>query len=364
MRKISVAVTGRIPSDLHVFRCALTPFLNDRATFPDVVLSTWEGELSDELRAEMKAKGVRVVEFAPPVGFDVPGYRFHQSKSLLAALRHIDPDRWVLKTRPDLLLLTTFDAFNQVAALDLERPPGPFPPVFAHRIWVPYFEMTTPFFIADQCFFGHHADLMKLCTFDSYREVEGIHAPPPNLGTTHNATDAAPEILRWITPFLPHFPILRHYLDVFHHVGYWTDRREKVLRFNLDQPMWWRWLALYYLILHQYFAVGLPWTGKAMLVRELTEAKVEGIMVWPKGEVQMGKFLPNLTEGLEKDWGHLICDKGEWVRRVLSRRLAWDDEYEDFPQRLAEALTRGDWRDDMKAYQHNLADLLSPPAPP
>ena len=148
----------------------------------------------------------------------------------------------VLKTRPDVLIKAPFimEIFKTIE----EREVNCEKTGLSNKIWNPWFDLTKPFYIADECFAGKTSDLKRFINYKTkgYRShFQGI---------TH--------VRRSIEPFLEHFPVLTDYLSNKNNClrsisG--GNKKENCLKFLKKSEEYLTYLAAYYFILNKYFLI-------------------------------------------------------------------------------------------------------------
>lgn len=268
--------------DVRILLAALHPALQlmQAGTIDRVIWSTWEGE-PDKLpegAAYLERMGIEVIQGRFPDQLAVHGNVFQQMLVMDQALDRLDDDALVLKTRTDVVFSDTA-ALSALLAADLS--PGPelqpdgtaTPRIFQQKIWVPFFYPAFPFFIGEQIFMGRAGDLRLLNDYNLFTEAYRITSRP-NEGGAHFTSGAAPEIRRYMAPFLPHYPVLREYQFVWPKHCYGTRLLRDVMAFNYGSSFYQEYLALSLFLVHRHFRVGgiAEAHGKATLLRSQGDA--------------------------------------------------------------------------------------------
>jgi len=75
--------------------------------------------------------------------------------------------------------------------------------IFKYKVWVPWYELTVPFYLADECFFGLCEDLKHLINYETKYD------------TDYNMCHGPTHVRRFINPFLNDYPILYQSLDKY-----------------------------------------------------------------------------------------------------------------------------------------------------
>ena len=174
-----------------------------------IIFSTWKGEIEKypDMEDFLNKNNTIIVEDKEPENPGL-GNVWNQMKSLENGLEKASHDKFVLKSRPDLFIKPDFIKFL-ASSLDKLKISAPLPEgnVFKYKIWVPWFELTQPFYIADECFFGHYDDIKKLVNYDSYYDKYTSTI----CGIVH--------IRRFLQPFAEKYPQLIKFVDNYKNEG-------------------------------------------------------------------------------------------------------------------------------------------------
>ncbi|MDD5192072.1 MAG: hypothetical protein PHH54_05660 [Candidatus Nanoarchaeia archaeon] len=235
-----------------------------------IIISTWIGEFQkdpDTLDFLKKNKIILIENEEPE---ETGGtYVMHQMKSLDEGLKHVGENHFVLKTRTDvyinpLFLKKLFTKKKTFLTIKKDLPKGN---IFKYKVWVPWYEIKTPFYMADECFFGYADDLKLLFNYnevyDKKYQISG--------GPTH--------IRRFINPFLKDYPIFYDYLEKYSREGvirpfirnisrdffglfklnimkkFNEQRKFAIFRKKLETKGFMDCLAAYYFILYSHFYI-------------------------------------------------------------------------------------------------------------
>lgn len=203
---IDVIFTGLI-REYDLFKKSIRDLvkLRNKNLVKEIILSTWKGEPSkhpDVLHFLKKNKITIIESNEPEVNKKSPYYKtdyiWHQMKALDIGLRSINGGRFVLKSRTDVYINPEFikklaKEKEVLLRITKDLPKGN---VFTHKVWVPWFELTKPFFMADECFFGAKEDLQKLYNYNRDYFVKYDMGPDVH------------HVMRYINPFLESYPLL------------------------------------------------------------------------------------------------------------------------------------------------------------
>lgn len=214
LSKIDIVFTGLI-REYDTFKKSLCDLdkLRKKGLVHNIILSTWIGETAKhpDILEFMDSLNIKIIESKEPeVNLNSPYYKnkdfiWHQMKALDVGLANIESKKFVLKTRSDVYIQPDFIeklAKEKENLLKIEKnlPNGN---IFKYKVWVPWFELTKPFFMADECFFGLKEDLEKLYNynkdyFEKYDLGPDVH-----------------HVMRYINPFLEKYPIFYSSLEKF-----------------------------------------------------------------------------------------------------------------------------------------------------
>lgn len=243
-KPINIIICGlvRVPK---LFKKSLKDFIKlRREGFVDkIIYSAWKGEVDKYLgvKSFVKDNNITLIENEEPKEWG-KGSIWCQMKSFDMGLRQLDDDCFVLRTRPDLWININFlrRLFNSREKLQIKS--SVTKKIFKHKIWTPYYEITKPFYLAGDCFYGYIDDVRKLVNYDKFYDDFDIGP-----GITH--------IRQFIHPFLEDFSVLREYLKKGANTAHSTPQRFEVLNKNLKNNNYLCYLATYYKILNTYFYI-------------------------------------------------------------------------------------------------------------
>lgn len=264
-----------------------------------VLVVTWDDDArqSPELCRSVQDLGAELlVRPAPPIrGI---GHVWPQTIALLNGLDAIGDDTaWVLKTRADLSIDPGFLRALLSAPGLLQCDAGA---PFDARIWIPWFERTKPFYVADECFLGASRDLRKLCNLDeSYSLLWNI-----GCGVTH--------IRRFIHPFRAHTDAFEPFLSSLTECGHFRPDRWEILARLLHDDQYLDAIAAYYAALSSWFRVSSP--DGAITFR-----------AWSSGAPQpeIGDMAHAFTPAPDvlNGGGHLFAHAEPWLHAAVTNTL-------------------------------------------
>lgn len=210
-KKVDIIFTGLIRNP-ELIKKSITDFvsLRKKGLINQIIFSTWDYETDKipEMRAFFKKNRILLIESKEPADRG-RGNINCQMKSLENALEKVDKNRFILKTRADIyinpkFLEKIFQDKENILKIEKNLPNGN---IFHYKIWLPYYELTKPFYLADEAYFAFYPDHKLLINYKAYHRKYKLQA-----GTVH--------MQRWIEPFLNKYPILRDFIENHPSVGY------------------------------------------------------------------------------------------------------------------------------------------------
>jgi hypothetical protein len=294
----NIIFTGLIRTEDR-FKKSISDFIELRKDnlVNQIIFSTWIGQLDkyDTLREFLEENKIQIVESNSPS--ICKGSFLQQSKSLHCGLDAIkDKSLMIFKTRTDLYIQkkALIDIFKMDLNLDKN-----ISFVFEKKIWLPWFEITKPFYLADECFLAAYNDAKKLVNYnmiyDSYYDIDS--------GLSH--------IRRFIDPFRASFPIFNTYLQYLATTAHGTNLRFEVLKEFKKNEDYLNFLFLYYYVVKNYFYIGFDDGKNYITFRQWSDINIK---------------LPNSLEEsfsqkytLNKDLGHIYSNSHKWIDNILKQ---------------------------------------------
>jgi len=250
----SVLITGVIRNQeilIAILKQYVT--LREAGGLGPIVFSTWRGEVEKVpgLRDLLAHIGVALIESSEPP-MESEGHFFHQVKAARLGLELIPDQARVLKTRADLF----FESGEQVlrlAGADLALDPqSPFRAPLRERIWIPFYEASIPFLISDAVLLGRACDLRRFYNANAEAELLGSTYAEDGMERLGSIGRLPPELRFTLPLFEETFGLLRHFRPLYCYLPQFPSARALALR----SPVYWTFLAVYYLCLHHFFRVG------------------------------------------------------------------------------------------------------------
>lgn len=304
----NIISTGLIRKE-DLFKKSIKDFtyLKERNEVDEIVFSTWYGEIDkyNGMRDFLTTMNIIVVESTPPNVCQ--GSILHQMKSLEIGMDNIsNKSLMIFKTRPDLYI--KLEALYEITSYDYQIEKNDFS-IFEQKVWIPWFEISKPFYLADECFFSSYNDMYKLINYDmKYDVYYDIDA-----GISH--------IRRFIHPFLNSYPILKIYLKYLSITGHGTTLRFDISKDMLETNEYRNFLYLYYILLNKYFIIGCKNTNDYIVFRR-----------WSNYNQKLDEI--NFHEVIKAEYS-FDCDKGQifdyndqWLKLIIEHKLL--ENYKNF----------------------------------
>ncbi len=331
VKKTDVIFCG-LPRKPDMFKKSIKDLidLQKKGLVNKIIFSTWKNQVEKVRGLDdfLKKNKITVIKSIQPKK-EVPGHIWHQMKAYENGLKKAGKNTYILKTRTDLYFNKNFlkkllSEKEKILKIKRNLRGGN---VFKEKVWVPYFELTRPFFMSDECFLVSGADAKKLLNYNKIYYTKYAIGP----GICH--------LMRLIEPFRKKYPKeIDAYLSKFnddrpgksYFYKNWRKtylflkkfmfirklsekQRFYVLRKRLRNLEFVKYLGLYYAALYSQFHIELPKNGIVfrewfVQKKELDPRHAENNYSEKKvGEESGGqifvynlKFINNLVEGKVK----------------------------------------------------------------
>lgn len=272
MRKV-VCICGQI-RNRQILTASLNFFIKarEKGIIDNIIISTWTGEIEKYHGLSVELNNARIQLFQqdyPQMPAD--GNQFCQKITLRCILDFLADDDLVLRTRADILFndFSLEKIFDTVFSSEISNSFG-----IRNKIWVPSFEMYTPFFISDYTYCGSAFDLKKL--------GDGLHFFNPHEARFFDKkgaliTNEMPKstllqvgwpvgAMRMSEPvceqrlFLPMFKnicsIAQEIEDIMHLFSAATNLRPFKYDILLNSNLYWEYIFFYWCLMINVFIVG------------------------------------------------------------------------------------------------------------
>jgi len=211
-----------------------------------VIITTWRDDINNIIKESENFKILTVEKPKKGLGLGNIWAQMIQYESAIKYIKNKEnnlEDVYILRSRPDIFIKEIFIKEIFKNFIKNKQETG----LFKSKVWISYFDISKPFYMAGDCWGGHILDMMKFINYrtDLYpRHFQGIS-----------------HVRIYIEPFLKEYPILVDYLKNKKNICYglvsgnnWGIRKQTVLNFINDQ-FYIDILKLYYFILNKYFYV-------------------------------------------------------------------------------------------------------------
>lgn len=351
--KVDIIITG-LMRNTELIKHSINDFIKlcRKGLVNQIIFSTWDYELekSPDIVGFLKKNKVLIIGNKEPIerGY---GNINCQMKALEEGLRRVDSQRFILKTRADIYINPIFLEYlfknkNKILKIKINLPNGN---IFKYKFWTLYFEITKPFYLSDETYFGHYQDHQKLINYRPYRNTYNLQS-----GTIH--------MQRWIEPFLNKYPIFRDFLENHPSVGYPNEyslfykgikkiakknkltfkflnsitlrNRFKFLKKRLKEQRYINVLAAYYSILYSHFYINT----------ECANLEINKKGIWRRGDpfnknVKNPDLLKNFSieNATGKRQGQIYAHNDDFLKNIFEGKIESDD---NFSNRLLTAIAK------------------------
>jgi len=205
-----------------------------------IIFSTWKNHLKKNDKIFLEKYNVTIIENEPMI-YSGPGNIYSQMKSLDIGLRNCKNNH-VLKTRSDILIKKEL-----LIKIITKKPMKIENGIFKEKIWTYWFDLTTPFYMSEEAFYGHIEDVKKLVNYDdTFDEIWQYQAKRGYGGATHQR--------RYVHPFINEFTLED-----------WINRKTLIKKYDKNHIMrefehddFIEIISKYYYILNKYFWIYNP----------------------------------------------------------------------------------------------------------
>ncbi len=311
-RSVSVLFTGQL-RDKEMFERSLEE-LGALSCVNEFILSTWHEEAlanADYLKGLQARHGLKVVTANDPA---LPFDRFNgfrQSVSIRRGLNAVSKGPYVFKTRTDCHI--DAQALAYLAAKDhtIASPTTAQLRIFREKVSVTCASPFAPFYIDDKLLFGHHGDLMKLCSTEF-------------LDLKYPSSAKFGHYIRFYPAFMQQFPMFREFirreiLITASNIPF----RELFLPTMLKHREYGVMLLAYYRIMSEFFC--LDWNGHTPFFRGEQASYIDGsgeLELNPDRFCSSNAFFSEAAQGRmdSKELGSLVAAAAADVRYMADMR--------------------------------------------
>ena len=238
--KINIIIVGQL-KNIQLYLRSIEVFTKMESV-NEIIQVIWDKEAIQhgDLIEMARASGVNVI--IQPEPKNLSSKVFYQMKALELGLDAVtDKSLPIFKTRADLYIQE--EALIKITKLD--RTFLNDQKLMEQKIWVPWFELTKPYYIADECFFSNYNDAVKLYNYDDSFD----HLHPGDAGISHIRRFIGLDDMKSESVEL----VLKRFLIT----GHGTVKRRRILDFNLSCREFLEGIIAYYNFIETNFVVGL-----------------------------------------------------------------------------------------------------------
>lgn len=303
-KKVNNIIFTGLPRTPEIMKRNLSGFskLQNQKIVNKIVFSTWTNYMTPAYWNLMNKYNVIVLEKEEPEDKGRGGHCFCQAKALENGLDVCNPQDKILKLRTDTWLDADFIGKIMTDDSYLDKEPDD---IFIKKVWVPYAEITKPFYMPDEMFYGYHSDIYKLVNYEKFYDSM---VSKDGGGETH--------IRRFIHPFLFEYPIFNDMIEEIandNFVRLFSKDRFELLKTRLTESKYLTYLANYYYILYKYFRIYN--TGQMEWYQPYCK---------PKISLDNDKFTENFTRLRSFCEQRIFCYDDKWIANVVEGKLNFD----------------------------------------
>lgn len=341
---MNVVILGQFKNTRLLYK-SLDAFNSIKKKINQVILVAWEHEVEAFPQIKKKILEHNVTLVSRPQPKFNNGSIFYQMKAFELGLDSIeDKTKPVFKTRTDLFIC----AESLLKIIEIDRTIHK-KSKLKEKIWIPWFEITKPYYIADECFYSSYEDARKLFNYDiSFDKDYDLDA-----GKSH--------IRRFIHLDDINQNAVKECLNLFGKSGHGTIKRQKMLDFNLNFLCYAKCMVHYYEFIKTNFRVGIDMTNYIEF-RDFSNPKYELI-----GDVNYdfnSKFSYDYINGTLMSYDEsYLNDYLEYFNNLLSRSSDTKREAESLDEKIyidiREEILRHSFLDKLKTSYFQLHRYLN-----
>ena len=297
MEKVNLIITGQLKNKKKFISSTLS-FVNN-PLIEEKIISTWTEEVDKNkaLFAILEKLGFKIIHEKQPY------YKnrsiFYQMKSFENGLNSIsNKSLRVFKTRTDLRISS--DGLKNIINLNFHHSNAD-KSIFEEKIWIPFFEISKPFYIGDECFFASYYDSFKLINYETFYDDLGIGA-----GISH--------VRKFGNPYFEIFPELLNFLKKYSNMMFFNKNRFDLIQSYLKNEDFLDYLFFYYKILKNDFRIGLSLQNQYIYFREWSDGKRQ-----PKNERFLKSF--NKQFSFSNQAGQIFSHNETWINNLFNDKF-------------------------------------------
>lgn len=297
MEKVNLIVTGQLKDKSRLISSSLSFYNNPQ--IEEKILSTWTEEVD---------KNKALFIFLEKLGFKIihekqPLYKnrsiFYQMKSFENGLNNIsNKSLRVFKSRTDLRVSS--NGLKKIFNLNYQHSKNDIS-IFNEKIWIPFFEVSKPFYIGDECFFANYYDSLKLVNYETFYDDLDIGA-----GISH--------VRKFGNPYYEVFPELLNFLKKYSDMMFFNKNRFDLIKNYLKNENFLDYLFFYYIILQKDFRIGLNLKNQYIYFREWSNGKNQ-----PKEVNFLNSFNEKFT--FNNQAGQIFSHNETWLNSLYEEKF-------------------------------------------
>jgi hypothetical protein len=303
-QNINFVLTGQIKNKNNLLR---TIFNLKKCSFiNEIILSTWSEEIDRNKRlfSFLERQKIKIVTEKSP-DFDIP--YFYQVKSFENAINAIDDNTLkIFKSRTDLFISQKY--IKKIINLDYKLTTKS---IFSEKIWIPFFEISKPFYIGDECFYASYKDSKLLINYETKYDKWDIGP-----GRSH--------VRRFLNPYIEKLDKIEKFQALFSKTNHGSELRFQTLKILLNNKDFLDYLFFYYMIILNDFRVGLEGLKSYIKFREWSSGFTQpNQSSFYESFNQSNSFNPSLGQIFSYDeiWINKMAQNSDITEKLLSNKL-------------------------------------------
>lgn len=303
-QKMNFVLTGQLKNKNTLLRTIFN--LRKCSFINEIILSTWSEEIDNNknLFSFLGQQNIKIVAEKSPE-FDIP--YFYQIKSFENAINAIDDKSLkIFKSRTDLFI--SQKNIKKIINLDYKLSTKS---IFSEKIWVPFFEISKPFYIGDECFYASYKDSKLLINYETKYDDWDIGP-----GRTH--------VRRFLNPYIDKFDKIEKYQERFSKTNHGGELRFKTLKILLENEDFLDYLFFYYIVILNDFRVGLKGLNSYIKFRDWSSGSIQPNQnLFYESFNQSNSFNPSLGQIFSYDeiWINKMAQDSDISDKLLNNNL-------------------------------------------
>lgn len=306
-QKINFVLTGQLKNKKNLLKTIFN--LKNCSFINEIILSTWSEEINNNknLFSFLAQQKIKIVSENSPE-FDIP--YFYQVKSFENAINAIDDKTLkIFKSRTDLFI--SKKTIKKIIDLDYKLSNKS---IFSERIWIPFFEISKPFYIGDECFYTSNKDSRLLINYETKYDKWDIGS-----GRSH--------VRRFLNPYIEKFDKIEKYQEQFSKTNHGSELRFQTLKNLLSNKDFLEYLFFYYMVILNDFRVGLEGQTSYIKFRDWSNGFTQPNQnLFYDSFKKSNSFNPSLGQifSYDEKWINKMAKNSDITEKLLSNKLYHD----------------------------------------